>query len=391
MIEDKTSITETPASTNKYVDTVKPVYGEYPIKRVLNEENVAEKKKLDKKRKEAEKKAKEKAKNAASKSSTSTDEEGNTESTKSSSTSSSSSNSSSSSSSSSSSTDSSSSSMKSSSKSTMSYGTNTIGAIAAGKKGTESEKLDEILKTIKEDDTTWTDEDGKKKKKTLVKEDLSTSKAQKNPFVEKILRPLQSSMKEGMLEVYETDEENFTPYESTPEEDEKDKDKDTEDEEEDTDDEETSGEDATSDEEEITYHQGEILSTSYYPFNFSYTFDTDYTEGTGESKVDSYIFTDEDLNYIYKGVRVLLKLGWLQFGEKLPTNDTELKKIKADITNSVTAKITKLFNQKWASQKKAYKEYEKTKAEQEAAKAQAEASSLTSDTDEDSGTTTEEN
>ena len=55
-------------------------------------------------------------------------------------------------------------------------------------------------------------------------------------------------------------------------------------------------------------------------------------------------------------MQVLLKLGWLQFGENLTTNDKELKQIKADITSNVTAKITKLYKQKWASQEKAYNE-----------------------------------
>ena len=295
--------------THDYINTVKPVNGAYNIKRVLNQENIDKKKVLDKKLT--------KTKDSSSSSKTETLDLGDVK----------------------------------------SYGVNTIGAIASGKKSDSNTQLTKIIKLLKTENGTYTSENGLIKDKSVYSEDLSTNvKFQEDPLDLKFLRPNQGSSKIGILEVYETDMENFTPYTSTPED--QDKTSETE-----TTTNEDESETTSTDEDNLTYHQGEILSTSYYPFNYTYTYDTDYTEGTSESKVDSYIFTDEDLNYIYKGVQVLLKLGWLQFGENLPSNDKDLKKIKADITFNVTARITKLYKQKWASQEKAYNENKKNETE----------------------------
>ncbi len=117
-------------------------------------------------------------------------------------------------------------------------------------------------------------------------------------------RPGPSSDSEILLEVYETDEENFEPYApqsssdsskttgtSEPEE---------ESEEENTDDEEDKG---------YHYHQGEILTKFFFNDLIEFSNESDY-EGISNKGSLSRPFYYEDLSEFFKGVRLKIRHGW---------------------------------------------------------------------------------
>ena len=148
------------------------------------------------------------------------------------------------------------------------------------------------------------------------------------PYTQKELLPTTSKAHFVMLDVYETDEENYTQYQSngldssedavsnTTTEDDK---KEDEDKKEEEDDEETVDIDSlleeakkeSSDDEENGFypHLGEIKETHNYYQTFNASYDGDYSGFKNSGKISFPPLDKEDLKHIYKGVRCLLKYG----------------------------------------------------------------------------------
>lgn len=112
----------------------------------------------------------------------------------------------------------------------------------------------------------------------------------------------------NLLEVYKTDEENFTPY--TPNMDSTN----TDDEEETTEEDETTSTEETEDKEGFTLHQGKILETYYYGGFFDVECESDYEDINNSGSIS---LPSVDKNRFYKGVRVLLRKGWENIGEHI--------------------------------------------------------------------------
>lgn len=114
----------------------------------------------------------------------------------------------------------------------------------------------------------------------------------------------------NLLEVYKTDEENFTPYTpnmgSTTTTDETENIEEGEDE--------TTSTEETEDKEGFTLHQGEILETYYYGGFFDVECETDYEDINNSGSIS---LPSVDKDRFYKGVRVLLRKGWENIGEHI--------------------------------------------------------------------------
>ncbi len=117
------------------------------------------------------------------------------------------------------------------------------------------------------------------------------------------LRPVPANIRIHQLDVYRTDEDNFTDYRSgesnleTTDDTEDTTDSDSEDTEEDTE----SDDDST----KFKLHQGEILETYSYNQLYNADFSNDYEDCTGEGKVQLK-YNKTDLKKLYKGQRILL-------------------------------------------------------------------------------------
>ena len=113
----------------------------------------------------------------------------------------------------------------------------------------------------------------------------------------------------NLLEVYKTDEENFTPYTpntgSTTVTDEG---------AETTEEDETTSTEETEDKEGFTLHQGEILETYYYGGFFDVECESDYEDINNSGSIS---LPSVDKDRFYKGVRVLLRKGWENIGEHI--------------------------------------------------------------------------
>lgn len=106
-----------------------------------------------------------------------------------------------------------------------------------------------------------------------------------------------------LLEVYKTDEENFSPYvpntSNTPEA------------------KEPESDDASVDEnnEGFTLHQGEIQEIYYYRNLHSMGWDHDYEDMSNSGSCE-IPYHETDLSQCYLGVRLLLRVDWEEFNEK---------------------------------------------------------------------------
>lgn len=124
------------------------------------------------------------------------------------------------------------------------------------------------------------------------------------------------SIPRNLLEVYKTDEENFEPYVPLSGE---------ESEEEESEEEEVEEEEETDEEineEGFSLHQGEILETYYYNNLLETDNEHDYEDINNNG---SLTLTSVDKKRFYKGVRLLLRKGWENYGE--PINPLELPEL----------------------------------------------------------------
>lgn len=130
-------------------------------------------------------------------------------------------------------------------------------------------------------------------------------------------RPQDMSGTIACLEVYKTDEENFTPYVSSNNlksiTKEKEEEKNTP----------TNLDTILSNNETFTLHQGKVLETYTYNNLFSIEWSKDYDGVSGEARV-TIPFHKQDLNYIYKGVRCLIRCDRYNYNEILtaPVSET---------------------------------------------------------------------
>lgn len=166
--------------------------------------------------------------------------------------------------------------------------------------------------------------------------------------------PEQYSIERHLWEVYKTDEENFEPYvpnggeteeTTTEEEDTSEEEEETTEEEEEEDEEETEG---------FKLHQGEILEIQYYNNLNSMEFSMDYEDISSSGNI-TLPYTYTDLNYVYLGVRTLLRMGWESYGETQELKDlneahlafiTE-ETFSDDMTKLTMAGMTKLLDVKY--------------------------------------------
>ena len=142
-----------------------------------------------------------------------------------------------------------------------------------------------------------------------------------------------------LLEVYKTDEENFTPYvplssysgntETTEEEED----------EENTDIEE---EESTEEEDEgFSLHQGEIQEKYFYISLSDMDWDMDY-EGLSNNGSATIPYTETDLKQCYLGVRVLLRKGWQKYGETVPLKELPETFLAFIVEETFSDEMTKL-------------------------------------------------
>lgn len=143
------------------------------------------------------------------------------------------------------------------------------------------------------------------------------------PYTEDELIPMVGKAHFVMLDVYDTDEENFEAYSSsdTSEDDtstSNNTNTNTNSEKEESDSEETVDIDSlleqakkedTEEETGFYPHQGEIKETYNYYQTFNASYDGDYTGFKDTGKIEFPKLTEEEKKHIYKGVRTLLKYG----------------------------------------------------------------------------------
>ena len=162
-------------------------------------------------------------------------------------------------------------------------------------------------------------------------------------YEESQLRPEPYNFIHTQLDVYVTDEENFEPYvspyntlsgASLNEEEE------TEENTGENSEEETSGEeeeetlDDEGEDSGYTLHQGEILETHEYKTLYSVEWGKDYSEWSGEATV-KLPYHKKDLEYLYKGVRCLLKVNRYPMG----TDVDELARIDKEEYDKILAEV----------------------------------------------------
>lgn len=123
---------------------------------------------------------------------------------------------------------------------------------------------------------------------------------------EKTYLPSQYSIPRQLMEVYETDEDNFVPYIPLSS-----KTSDS-----DSTNNETDEENEIDSQEEYTLHQGEILNTFYYSELINMEWSSDY-EGISQEGSIELEREKTNLNECYKGVRLSLKKDWERLNEQL--------------------------------------------------------------------------
>ena len=180
--------------------------------------------------------------------------------------------------------------------------------------------------------TTSTEDTDNNKEKTNNLKDIEYDPNEfipETPYTENELIHKNAPAHFVMLDVYETDEENWTPYNTSEETTNENEDEETNN----TDN--TKTEETTNEDEEETsinidslleeakkdtededkgyfLHQGEIKETHNYYQTFNASYDGDYTGFKNSGKIKFPSLSTEDLKHIYKGVRCLLKYGKFQ-------------------------------------------------------------------------------
>jgi hypothetical protein len=168
------------------------------------------------------------------------------------------------------------------------------------------------------------------------------------------LRPVAGNIRIHQLDVYKTDEDNFTPYRSgesnlTSTDDTT---NDTENTDEDNTTEDTETEDDST---KFKLHQGSILETYSYNQLHSVDFSKDYEQCTGEGKT-KIRYKNDDLKKLYKGQKVLLCTG------RQNPNATK-KYTETEINTMIATREKELLNELISRKKQAIKDHAETEEE----------------------------